>query len=84
MSDSIQQPPPARGAWLTVDEAAKLAKVSPKTIYTAVSAGLLRHARINRRRSLRFRADWIDAWIDATLEPVEQPLEARGSLRIAR
>lgn len=86
MSEIISQAAPGSESprWLTVADAAKLAKVSPGSIYKAVGAGVLRHARINRRRSLRFRPDWIDAWVDATQVPIEQPLEARGSLRIAR
>ncbi len=67
--------------WLTVAEAAAHAKVSERTIYAAVSAGTLRHARINRRRSLRFVPAWVDAWLTAENTPIEVP---RGTLRVAR
>lgn len=49
--------------WLRVPDAAEYAGVSKDTIYTACERGEVRHARIGGRRSIRFRAEWIDAWL---------------------
>lgn len=73
----------APSPWLTVAEAATRARVSTKTIYGAVGAGTLRHARINRRRSLRFLPAWVDAWVKAENTPVEIT-GAATPLRVAR
>jgi excisionase family DNA binding protein len=84
----IVQPAAAAGessaptTWLTVAEAAKHTQVSARTIYFAVRAGTLRHARVGGRRSLRFRPDWVDAWLTAENTPTEVP---RGTtFRVAR
>lgn len=50
--------------WLTVQEAASYAAVSADTIYTACERNELRHARVGGRRSIRLRANWIDAWLE--------------------
>jgi excisionase family DNA binding protein len=42
--------------WLTVAEGAKYAGVSRDTIYTACERGVLHHARIGGRRSIRLKA----------------------------
>jgi len=88
MANSLSPPaaPPESGdlltPWLTTHQAAKRAKVGPKTIYTAVAAGNLRAARIGGRRSLRFLAAWVDDWLEATAQPIE--LTRGTSLRVAR
>ena len=51
--------------WLTVHDAAIRARGGPKLIYREVAAGRLRCVRVSGRRSLRFRAEWIDAWLEA-------------------
>ncbi len=51
-------------AWLKVEGAAEYAGVSMDTIYTACERGELRHARIGGRRSIRLKAEWIDAWLE--------------------
>jgi excisionase family DNA binding protein len=51
-------------AWLTVSDAAQHANLSKDTIYTACERGDLRHARVGGRRSIRLRAEWIDAWLE--------------------
>jgi excisionase family DNA binding protein len=58
--------------WMTVDQAASYAQVSDKTIYAACASGSLRHARVGGRRSIRLRADWIDAFLEASA-PQEVP-----------
>jgi excisionase family DNA binding protein len=50
--------------WLTVGEGAEHAGVSRDTVYTACERGELRHVRIGGRRSIRLRAEWIDAWLE--------------------
>ena len=50
--------------WLTVKEAADYSSLSADTIYTACERGELRHARVSGRRTIRLRAEWIDAWLE--------------------
>src|SRR5262245_10117144 len=50
--------------WLTVREAAARARCGSKLLYRDVSAGRLKAVRIDGRRSVRFRAEWIDAWLE--------------------
>ena len=57
--------------WLTLRRAAARAAVSEATIKREVSRGRIRFARVGGRRSLRFRAEWIDAWLDASVTPSE-------------
>jgi excisionase family DNA binding protein len=54
----------AMKTWLTVAESAEYAGVSRDTIYTACARGELHHARIGGRRSIRVKAQWIDAWLE--------------------
>ncbi len=58
-------------AWGTVVDAAAYTHVSPKTLYRAVDAGKLRAARVNGRRSLKFRRQWCDEWLESCATPVE-------------
>ena len=51
-------------SWLTVVESAIYSGVSRDTIYTACERRELRHARIGGRRSIRIKAEWIDAWLE--------------------
>jgi excisionase family DNA binding protein len=51
--------------WLKIDEAAKRARCGNKIIYAEVQAGRLRAVRVGGRRSLRFRAEWVDEWLQA-------------------
>ncbi len=51
--------------WLTVDEAAARAQCGKRMLYREVKAKRLRAVKVGGRRSLRFRADWIDTWLDA-------------------
>jgi excisionase family DNA binding protein len=50
-------------SWLTVTEAAGIAKVGKRVIYTAVKAGVLKASPVNERGDLRIAADWLDAWL---------------------
>lgn len=54
----------ARPAWMRVSEAANYAGLSSDTIYTACERGELRHVRVGGRRTIRLRAQWIDAWLE--------------------
>jgi excisionase family DNA binding protein len=51
-------------SWLTVAESAIYAGVSRDTIYTACERRELKHARIGGRRSIRIKAEWLDAWLE--------------------
>jgi excisionase family DNA binding protein len=51
--------------WLTVKQAAERAQCGVKTLYREAQTGRLRAARVGGRRSLRFRADWVDRWLQA-------------------
>ena len=57
--------------WLTVLEGAEYAGVSRDTIYTACERSEMRHARIGGRRSIRLKAEWIDAWLERHTRGVE-------------
>jgi excisionase family DNA binding protein len=59
---SPSAPPPT---WLTVREAALRARCSEGTIRREVRAERLRVVKVGGRKSLRFRAEWIDAWLEA-------------------
>jgi excisionase family DNA binding protein len=48
--------------WLNASEAAEYADVSRDTSYTACARRELPHVRIRGRRSIRLKAEWIDAW----------------------
>lgn len=50
--------------WLTVKDAAAHTGLSTDTIYTACERGELCHVRVSGRRSIRMRAEWIDAWLE--------------------
>lgn len=55
--------------WITTTEAAKYARCSPGSIWTAVKRGRLRAAKIGR--NLRFREEWINQWLEASTTPIE-------------
>ena len=68
--ERLQSSPPSSPSalpptWLTVHEAAIRARCGDKLIYREVAAGRLRGVKVGGRRSLRFRAEWIDAWLEA-------------------
>jgi excisionase family DNA binding protein len=48
--------------WLSVAEAAEYAGVSGDTIYTACERREIHYARIGGSRTIRLKAEWIDAW----------------------
>ena len=60
-----------RDVWLTLRRAAVRAAVSEATIKREVSRGRIRCARVGGRRSLRFRAEWVDEWLERTATPIE-------------
>ena len=51
------------GDWLTVEEAAGLAKVSEWTLYRACELGELRHIRIGGRRAIRLTEAALNEWL---------------------
>jgi excisionase family DNA binding protein len=57
--------------WLTLRQAAARAAVSEGTIKREIRRGRVRVARVGGRRSLRFRAQWIDAWLEGCSTPVD-------------
>lgn len=68
--ERLQSPPPASPSalpptWLTVREAALRARCSEGTIRREVRGERLRVVKVGGRKSLRFRAEWIDAWLEA-------------------
>ena len=58
-------PPSGPQTWLTVREAAIRARCAEGTIRREVRGGRLRVVKLAGRKSLRFRAEWIDAWLEA-------------------
>ncbi len=62
MTRKLPLPPPPDQDWLTVDEAAAVARVSPKTIRQAIPADLSA-SRPGRRRLLIRRRE-IDRWLE--------------------
>lgn len=65
-TNSVAGPTPT---WLTIADAAKRAQCSEATIRREVRAGRLRTVKVGGRRSLRFRAQWIDEWLQAASIP---------------
>ena len=59
-SSVVVEPSP----WLNVEQAAQYIQQHPRSIYRAAGAGELRSVRINGKRELRFRREWIDSWME--------------------
>jgi excisionase family DNA binding protein len=51
-------------AWLSVQEAAAYAGLTTRSIYYACGAGHLRSVRIDGKRPLQTRRDWLDTWLE--------------------
>jgi excisionase family DNA binding protein len=65
--------------WLTVREAARIARTSEKTIYSEIRAGRLRASRVTGRATgtYRLRADWVEQWLIASAPPVRTSVAPR-------
>ena len=50
---------------MTIKEAASRARCGVGTLLREVRAGRLRAVKVGGRRTLRLRAEWIDAWLEA-------------------
>ena len=55
--------------WLKIAEAAKRARCGNATIRREVRARRLRAVKVGGRRSLRFRAEWVDEWLQGETRP---------------
>ena len=76
----VDHPPAARSVastsmspWLTVHDAAARARCGTKTLQREVAAGRLHAVRVGGRRSLRFRAEWIDQWLESSARSGQGP-----------
>jgi excisionase family DNA binding protein len=65
--------------WLNVREGAEYARVCRDTIYTACERGELRHGRINGRRKIVMRPQWIDAWLERHAPEVQGARNGGGT-----
>ena len=54
----------SNSTWFTVKDAAQYASLSPDVIYVACERDELRHVRVSGRRTIRLRAEWLDAWLE--------------------
>jgi excisionase family DNA binding protein len=61
---SVPPDKPSHDTWLTVSEAAAIAKVSVGTIGAALRAGHLRGHKVNGRKTWRMRRSALDAWLE--------------------
>lgn len=57
---------------LTVEDAADVCKVHPKTVRRAIWNGRLRAARLGERGAYRIRTEDLDNWIEASVVLVEK------------
>jgi len=64
MSSNSNTHPVTGSPWLTVTEAAQRARCSAATLRREVRAKRLRSVKVGGRKSLRFRAEWIDEWLE--------------------
>ena len=63
---NVSQPdtPTTPSPWLTLKEAQFYMRCGRRSVLDAVSSGALRHIRLNRRRELRFKAEWLDRFLE--------------------
>lgn len=81
MDDGHGSAGPHEGGWIDPDKAAAHCGVSTRTIYYACGAGLLRHTRINGKRDIRTRIEWIEEWMNRFVRGGEPPPSARMTPR---
>ena len=60
---SPMQQPVVRKPWLTATEVAAYAAVSVQTVYDACAVGSLKCSRVEGRRSIRIKPEWVDEWM---------------------
>lgn len=62
----MEQPdrtPVPESPWLNAEKASQYVGLAPRSIFRACASGELRHVRINGKRELRTRAEWLDEWL---------------------
>lgn len=52
--------------WITIRDAAAIARLSKRMVYAAVERKELRASRIGTGRNLRTTEEWVNAWLSAT------------------
>jgi excisionase family DNA binding protein len=67
-ADSVRHASPQ---WITLEEGARIARVSTATLRREIRRGRLRHARVGGRKAIRLRPEWLDSWLDDTGTPIE-------------
>lgn len=70
--------------WLNVEQAAQYIQQHVRSIYRAAGAGELRSVRINGKRELRFRREWIDEWMERHAHGGEDSAPVPAVMRFAR
>lgn len=61
----VSSPTPVRTTpWLDVYDAARYCQLCDDTLRRAVARGTLKAVRVDGRRALRFRVQWLDEWLD--------------------
>jgi excisionase family DNA binding protein len=70
------------GAWLTVSEAARVARIGPRSMYRAIEDCELKAARVNGR-DLRIHRDWIAEWLERSATQY-RPRRRKGGQKVTR
>lgn len=63
-SDRAPDIAPSQSPWLNAEKAANYVGLAARSIYRACAVGELRHIRINGKRELRTRTEWLDQWLE--------------------
>jgi excisionase family DNA binding protein len=57
--------------WWRVRDAARYVRCGPKQIYSAIRSGRLKAIRLNGRREVRVRREWVDQWLESQMAEEE-------------